>query len=128
MSRIRTWTSCFLCAAILASGCKLQPLAAFEPTVDTSYNTAVQGQDALDGLDVTVKERTVSSMTNVSSEKEVKIKVSGIKGNSLKADVLVSTEEGESESYYKDGYYYASTSDGDRKRQMERSDIWRMIN
>lgn len=102
--------------------------AAFEPSVEAAYNTAVQGQDALDGLDVTVKEKTVSSATNISAEKTVSLKVSGIKGSSLKADIEVDTAEGTTKSYYQNGYYYTTTSDGDGKRELGRAELWDMIN
>ncbi len=102
--------------------------AAFNPDVENAYNMAVQGQDSLDGLDVSVSETTVSSETNLSASKRVMIKVSGIKSNSLKASLEMHTDESSSKSYYLNGYYYTSTSDGKQKRAMERADIWTMIN
>ena len=113
-----------LTVPVFGSGVK----AAFEPTVEASYNTAVQGQDALDGLDVSVKEITVNGTTNVSAEKDVTILVSGIRGSRLQADIQIDTDEGKTESFYRDGYFYTTASDGKIKREMERSDIWGMIN
>lgn len=122
-------TAIFLLCGVLAAGsCSFISGAAFEQNVETSYNTAVQGQDALDGLDVTVKEKTVSSSTNISANKTVRLKVSGIKGNSLKADIQVDTEEGTTKNYYQNGYYYTTTSEGEQKRPMERTTVWDMIN
>jgi uncharacterized protein YgiM (DUF1202 family) len=120
-----------LCGALLAgvSGTgAIFAQASFEQSVEAGYNTAVQGQDALDGLDVTVSEKTVSSATNLSAQKTVSLKVSGIRGNSLKADIEVDTDEGTTESYYQNGYYYTTTSDGNQKREMDRTAIWDMIN
>lgn len=102
--------------------------AAFEPSLEAAYNMAVQGQDTLDGLDVSVLEKTVSGSTNVASEKEVDLKVSGIRTDRLNAEIAVKTEEGSTENFYRDDYYYATTSDGKVKREMERSSIWNMIN
>ena len=51
--------------------------AAFEPELEAAYNTAVQGQDTLEGLNVSVTERTVSSATNLAAEKTMELKVSG---------------------------------------------------
>lgn len=118
----------FFMAALLSLAGAVSVSAAFEPSTETSYNMAVQSQDALDGLDVTVKERTVSAMTNLFAEKDVELKVSGIKGSSLKADMRVTTEESSIESYYRDGYYYTTTSEGNIKKQMERSEMWEKIN
>ena len=102
--------------------------AAFDPDVENAYNMAVQGQDALDGLDVSVSETTVSSATNLSAAKKVRLKVSGIKSNFLKSSIEVLTDESSSTSYYLDGYYYTSTTDGSQKQAMEREDIWTLIN
>lgn len=102
--------------------------AAFEPSLEAAYNMAVQGQDTLDGLDVSVLEKTVSGSTNVASEKEVDLKVSGIRTDRLNAEIAVKTEEGSTENFYRDDYYYATTSDGKVKREMERASIWNMIN
>ena len=124
----RKWIAWILSAVLMVCGSSAMAEAAFEPTIEAAYNTAVQGQDALDGLDVTVQEKTVSGNTNVVSEKHVSLKVSGIKGADLQADIQVDSEEGSAESYYRNGYYYTTTSDGDIKRGMERSDIWAMIN
>lgn len=116
---------CGFCILLAGS---LQVSAAFEPSVEAAYNTAVQGQDALDGLDVTVQEKTVSSSTNSVSTKEVELKVSGISGSSLSADIVIHTEEGSSESYFRNDSYYTDTSDGKMKISMERSEIWEQIN
>lgn len=124
----KNWILCVFCALCVAGLTRMYSLAAFNQDVETAYNTAVQGQDALDGLDVSVDETTVSSGTNLSASKKVKLKVSGIKGSSLKASIEMRTDEGSSESYYQNGYYYTTTSDGRQKRAMERSDIWTMIN
>ena len=124
----KRWLAGILLAALTLNMSGVTALAAFETSVETSYNTAVQSQDALDGLAVSVKERTISAATNISSEKEVELKVSGIRGTTLKADVKVNTEEGSTESYYRDNYYYTTTSEGDVKRKVERSDMWEMIN
>ena len=124
----KRWLAGILLAALTLNWGSITALAAFETSVETAYNTAVQSQDALDGLDVSVKERTISAATNISSEKEVELKVSGIRGTTLKADVKVTTEEGSTESYYRDNYYYTTTSEGDVKRKVERSDMWEMIN
>ena len=124
----KRWLAGVLAAVLVGNMSGITPLAAFETSVEKAYNTAVQSQDALDGLDVSVKERTVSASTNISSEKEVELKVSGIRGTSLKADVKVTTEEGSAESYYRDNYYYTTTSDGDVKKKLDRSDMWEMIN
>ena len=102
--------------------------AAFEPELEAAYNTAVQGQDTLEGLNVSVTERTVSSATNLAAEKTMELKVSGIQTDTLKADIQVKSEETASESYYTDGHYYAETSDGKTKREMDRASIWQMIN
>ena len=102
--------------------------AAFDPDVENAYNMAVQGQDALDGLDVSVSETTVSSATNLSAAKKVRLKISGIKSNFLKSSIEVLTDESASTSYYLDGYYYTSTTDGSQKQAMEREDIWTLIN
>ncbi len=102
--------------------------AAFHPDVEAAYNTAVQGQDALDGLDVSVTETTVSSSTNHVSTKEVELKVSGISGSELLADILVNTDEGSSESYFRNNTYYTDTSDGKVKMEMDRAQIWDQIN
>ena len=112
-------TAAVLLSVLLAvQAVPLSLQAAFEQNVEASYNTAVQGQGALDGLDVTVTEITVSSSTNLSSEKKVDLKVTGMKGNSLQADIRVDTQEGTTESYYRNGYYYTNTSDGKQKQVM----------
>lgn len=129
MKRKKWLTGVVLALAVAAGGAGIAGVqAAFAPEVETAYNTAVQGQDALDGLDVTVKETTVSSSTNLSASKEVLLKVSGIKSSSLKASVTVKTDEGTSESYYQNGYYYTATSEGGQKREMDRADIWTLLN
>lgn len=124
----RKWMAGIVCTLLAVLGNNTGVDAAFEPTIEAAYNTAVQGQDALDGLDVTVKEKTVSAGTNVSAEKNVTLKVSGIKGAHLQADIQIDTDEGKTESYYRNNNYYTTTSDGKIKREMERSDIWSMIN
>lgn len=127
--KLKKWMAPILSAALAAGGSGMPCVrAAFDTEVEAAYNTAVQGQDALDGLDVTVNETTVSSSTNLSASKQVTLKVSGIKGNSLRASIAVKTEEGTSKSYYQNGYYYTTTSEGDQKREMDRSDIWTMLN
>ena len=124
----RRWIIGALGALCLAGFGGMYSQAAFAPEVEKAYNTAVQGQDALDGLDVSVSETTVSSTTNLSAAKKVKLKVSGIESNYLKASIEVLTDESTSESYYLDGYYYTTTSDGKQKREMGREDIWTLIN
>ena len=124
----RFWLKGIILCLMLAAGQMITAQAAFEPAMEAAYNTAVQGQDALDGLDVKVTEKTVSSSTNLASSKNVELKVSGIRGNSLKADIRVTTEEGTSEDYYQNGFYYTSTSDGNRKCKMDRTAIWEKIN
>ncbi len=126
--RQKRWILGALCALCMAAFGGAGVQAAFAPEVETSYNTAVQGQDALDGLDVSVSETTVSSETNLSSEKKVQLKLSGIKSNFLKASIETLTDESSSTSYYLDGYYYTASADGKQKRAMEREDIWTMIN
>lgn len=124
----RKLTAVLLCGILAAGSCRMGAGAAFESSMEAAYNTAVQGQDALDGLDVTVTEKTVSCSTNLSSSKEAELKVSGIKGSSLKAEIRMDTEEGTSEAYYQNGYYYTTTSEGDEKREMDRTVIWEKIN
>lgn len=124
----KKWLAGLLGAALIISTFAPTAQAAFETNMEAAYNTAVQGQDALDGLDVTVTEKTVSASTNVSASKEVSLKVSGIKNSVLKADIQVTTDEGSTASYYRGDAYYTETSDGKIKRDMERSDIWQMIN
>lgn len=120
---------CILCAVVFAMGFGDEEAhAAFELSVETAYNTAVQGQDALDGLDVTVREKTVSAVTNISAEKQVDLKVTGIKSDALKADIQVSTQEGTTESYYRTDAYYTSASAGNIRRPMDRAKMWEMIN
>ena len=113
---------------ILSSGNYMISEAAFEPSVEAAYNTAIQGLDALDGLDVTVVERTTSASTNITAEKEVELQVSGLKKATLQADIRVEAEEGDTESYYRGNAYYTTTSDGKIKREMDRGTIWEMIN
>ncbi len=124
----KKWFLGAFCALCMAAFGGMYAQAAFDPEVETAYNTAVQGQDALDGLDVSVSETTVSSSTNLSASKKVRLKVSGIRSNFLKACIDVLTDEGSTESYYLDGYYYTATPDGKQKRAMERADIWTVIN
>ena len=102
--------------------------AAFDQKVEQAYNTAVQGQDALNGLDVKVKEQTVSSSTNIVSTKNVTLNVTGIKEESLSARIHVGTDENKGVSYYKDGYYYESAGDDLIRREMDRAGIWNLIN
>lgn len=124
----KKWIAGAICAlAAAAAGCT-GVHAGFNTDVEMAYNTAVQGQDALDGLDVSVQEKIVSSGTNLSANKEVNLKVSGIKGNSLKADIEIATDEGTSESYYQNSYYYTETADGKLKREMDRASVWEIIN
>ncbi len=124
----KKWMIGFVSAALISLSAGFASQAAFEPEMEAAYNTAVQGQDALDGLDVTVRETVISGSTNQSATKRVALKVSGIKGASLKADIAVRTDEGTSESYYQNGYYYTTTANGQEKREMERADIWEKIN
>ena len=77
-----------VCAMALFAGVYGIPAdAAFEPELEAAYNTAVQGQDTLEGLNVSVTERTVSSATNLAAEKTMELKVSGIQTYTLKADI-----------------------------------------
>jgi uncharacterized protein YgiM (DUF1202 family) len=117
--------SCALAAASLQG---LPAAAAFEQSVESSYNTAVQGQDALEGLDVTVTEKTVSCSTNQAACKQTEIRATDISKSSIRADISVTTDESTSEVYYSGGYYYTTTSEGKEKREMEHQDIWNMIN
>lgn len=117
------------CAAALLVGAHgFWAEAAFEPQLEAAYNMAVQGQDTMEGLDVSVTEKTVSSATNAAAYRTVDLKVSGIQTDALKADVRVDSKETTSESYYANDYYYAETSDGKTKREMDRASIWQMIN
>ncbi len=126
--KIKRTATGILCALLLCGSGNIAARAAFEASVEAAYNTAVQGQDALDGLDVTVEEKIVSSSTNTTSNKSVSLKVSGIKGTDLKANMAVTTEEGTAKSYYSGGYYYTETAEGKQKRKAERTEIWDMIN
>ena len=76
--KIKRTAAGILCALLFCGSGNIAARAAFEASVEAAYNTAVQGQDALDGLDVTVEEKTVSSSTNTASNKSVSLKVSGI--------------------------------------------------
>lgn len=124
----RKWIAGLLCSLVLAAESCLGAFAAFETGVETSYNTAVQGQDSLEGLDVTVTEKTVSSKTNIASGKRVAIRATDMDMDSMNASIKVTTDETASESYYTGGYYYTTTSGGKEKREMDRTDIWNMIN
>ncbi len=126
MKRITTWFAATALTGLLLGA--VPAGAAFQSDVEQSYNTAVQGQDALDGLDVTVKERTVSSGTNISSSKEVSLKVTGIKATALTVDMAVTSDETSIENYYRNGYYYETTADGNIRRSMDREEIWKIIN
>lgn len=117
-----------MCTMLLMGGGCLSAQAAFEPSLEAAYNTAVQGQDMLDGLNVTVMEKIVSSQTNAAAQKQVDLKLSGIRSDYLKADIKVTTDEGSAENYYREGYYYTTTSDGKVKREMDRSSIWDIVN
>lgn len=117
----------FFCALFLAGCMTTAAHASFEKNLEAAYNTAVQGQDALDGIDVTLKERTVSAATNLVSEKEVNLKVSGMKKHTFGAEIQVTTDEGSISSYFWKDTFYTETSDGKIKTDMERSDIWNMI-
>ncbi|MFR8548328.1 MAG: SH3 domain-containing protein [Lachnospiraceae bacterium] len=117
-----------LCGLLMIGSCSTGTQAAFEASVEAAYNTAVQGQDALDGLDVTVEEKIVSASTNVISHKSVALKVSGMKGTSLKANMAVTTEEGTTKNYYDNGWFYTQTAQEKQKRKMDRTQIWDMIN
>ena len=124
--RIRT---ILLAALFVLSAGTICANAAFEPEAEKAYNTAVQGQDALNGLDVTVKETTVSSLTNISDEKEARIKVSGIKSTLLSAELQTRSEDVTSQSWYQNGYYFETTKQGKKvRREMERGEIWGKIN
>lgn len=126
--RLKKAAACLLSVLLTVTSCTVFTQAAFEPGVEAAYNTAVQGQDALDGLDVVLKEKTVSSSTNISANKTVNLKVSGMKGSSLKAEIQVDTDEGTTKSYYQNGYYYTTVSGKEQKREMDRTAIWDMIN
>ena len=103
--------------------------AAVNPDVEKAYNMAVQGQDALDGLDVSVKEQTVSAVTNIVSAKSVDLQITGIKSSALSADITVQTDETSSRSYYRNGYYYETGKKGQKiKRKMSREELWQTIN
>ena len=102
--------------------------AAFEQKVELAYNTAVQGQDALDGLKVSVQEQTVSSLTNLMSDKTVDLAITGIREESLSASIKVTTDEGSQETYYEDGYYYEKAGDEQIRTEMDRETIWKKIN
>ena len=118
-----------MAALFLAFACSLTASAAFQEDIEKAYNTAVQGQDALDGLDVEVEEITVSSLSNISSKKNVKLLVSGIKGSMFSADIQVTTDESSSQSYYRNGYYYfESAAEGKLRRWVSREDMWERIN
>ena len=117
-----------LLTAALCMGISGMTMAAFEPEVEKGYNTAVQGQDALDGLDVKVEEVSVSSRTNIASEKQVELKVTGIKSSVLSADIAITADETNAQSYYRNGYYYKDTTEGKEKIKMDREGIWDRIN
>lgn len=117
-----------ICAALVSVLGGTRSEAAFEPSLEAAYNTAVQGQDMLEGLDVSVLEKTISSATNIAAQKEVDLMLSGIKTDYLKADIQVKTEESSTESYYRDSFYYTTTSDGKVRLEMDRSQIWDIIN
>ena len=124
----RKWLTGIVCAAFITVIFGIAAQAAFEASVETAYNTAIQGLDALDGLDVSVTERTAAAQTNLSAVKDVTLQVCGIKTNSLKASIQVNTDESQSESYYYNNYYYTASSDGNIKREMDGSDAWQLIN
>ena len=121
-------TACIAAAAVLSVLLGITVPAAFDTKVEQSYNTAVQGQDALDGLDVKVKEQTVSSRTNVVSSKNVILKVTGIKDEQLSASIQVAADEDKGRSYYKDGYYYETVGEEKVRREMDRAAVWKLIN
>lgn len=127
MKKIRKWLCGCMALAGVAAG-SLSAQAAFNPDVESAYNLAVQGQDALDGLDVTVVEETVSSMTNISTSKTTKILASGIRNTSFAADLVVEADEKDQSSYYRNGYYYEETAKGPVRRSMSREEIWKMVN
>lgn len=116
-------------AVLLMAGMLSFPAgAAFDVKVEEAYNTAVQGQDALNGLDVSVKELTTSSLTNLASNKEVGLRVTGIRDEKLSARITVKADEDTSVSYYKDGYFYETASGEQVRSQMDRAQIWKRIN
>ncbi len=116
-------------SAAVSAALGMTAFAAFDPKVEQAYNTAVQGQDALNGLDVKVKEQTVSSQTNTVSAKTVALKVTGIKEDRLSASITVSADENSGvTTYYKNGYYYETAGEEMVRREMDRATVWNLIN
>ena len=114
-----------LCVSLASA---VSALAAFDQRTEQAYNTAVQGQDALSGLEVSVQEQTASAQTNLTSNKQVQLKMTGLKDDNLEADILVKSEEGSAQSYYQKGYYYETAADVTVCNEMGRDVIWNRIN
>ncbi len=119
-----------LAAATITAAMPIPAMAAtnFEPTVEQNYNTAVAGQDALDGIDVTVEEQTVSAKTNIQSSKTTTLQVTGLRSEKMSADITVKADETDDQKYYRDGYIYYEGKDGKIKEEMNRETIWDKIN
>ncbi|MDD2957378.1 MAG: SH3 domain-containing protein [Lachnospiraceae bacterium] len=126
--RFKIWAAGIVTALLAAAGSGMAVQAAFEQTVEAAYNTAVQGQEAMAGLDVSVTEVITAAGTNTTVRKTVSLKVSDSQSSAMKADIRIQTDEGSTESYYADNYYYTTTSDGKVKREMDQGAIWQIIN
>ena len=115
---------CF-CLCLMGGTCAF---AAFDLRTEQDYNTAVQAEDAQNGLEVAVREQTVSAQTNLASKKQVQLKMTGLKEDNLLADILVKSEEGSAQSYYQKGLYYETAADVTVCTEMGRDVMWNRIN
>lgn len=119
-----------LTAGIWCTMSAMPAQADFAPEVEKAYNTAVQGQDILDGLNCRVTETTVSTKTNVASVKRIDLKVSGITQENLEGRISISSNDVDvtSDTYYTDGWYYYTLDGKKMKQQQSRDAYWRMVN
>lgn len=103
---------------------------AADPSVTArAYDKAVDLQDDLESIDVTVRETTTVPGIKSNAGKLIHLKADGLKDlPELKVSISIETDDGAIEQYYSDGYFYSNDSGENIRYAMKPEDMLEKMN
>lgn len=97
--------------------------------VTDAYDAAVNVQDGMDSLSVSIRENTMVPDVKDSTRKTIELRASGLKNlDELQVSIVTTTDEGEKSQYYTDGCFYSDQSGKKMKYAMKPEEMLEIMN
>ncbi|MDD2959662.1 MAG: SH3 domain-containing protein [Lachnospiraceae bacterium] len=103
--------------------------AVADADVIQAYDAAVDMQDGLDGLNVTVKETVTVAGQSDKVEKTINLQTAGMQTEGkLQAAIDINTTDGDKKQYYDNGYFYSNQTGKNMKYAMKQDIMQDILN